>query len=394
MNILLSILLAFSTQEESDASTLREMLDLVNRGAAPDLQARLEKKALSIRDAESRAKARQAVDEMVIAAAVHPHVAALVKELSAAGAKTTLEPGGPAWLREALGAASMSPFERLVGLSLYMKVDAHAKDYKLNVEFGDEWLERLKGLPHLRTLDLENTNVRGPGLVFVGKLRTLESLNLTLCPVTDEPLSALGELTRIKVLGMASTRVTGVGFRFLQNLKTLENLNLHNAPVDDAGLEWIGRMSSLIRLEIVHTRLTDAGARSLAGLVNLERLQLGSRKATGASLAALPSCPKLRELDVHDGLLSLEGFRHVAAVKTLKVLRAYGGNAGDQGLQALAGHPELESLLLEGVGITDEGLALLSGLPRLRTLVLREPQVTEGAVLRLREKLPALEIRR
>ncbi|RPH38816.1 MAG: hypothetical protein EHM91_13290, partial [Planctomycetota bacterium] len=337
MNILLSILLAFSAQEESDSSTLRAMLDLMNQGAASDLQARLEQKALSIRDAELRAKARRAIDEMLIAAAIHPKVGALVKEMSAAGAKTTLEPGGPAWLREAAGVAAMAPFERLVGLSLYLNVNAHSKDYKLNSKFGDEWLERLSGLPHLRSLDLENTDVRGPGLAFVGNLRTLESLNLTLCPVTDEPLSALGELTRVKVLGLASTRVTGVGFRFLQNLKTLENLNLHNTPVNDAGLEWIGKMSSLVRLEIVHTQFTDAGAGSLAGLVNLERLQLGSRKATGASLAVLRSCPKLREVDVHDGLLSPEGFKHISAVRTLKVLRAYGGNAGDKGLQALTG---------------------------------------------------------
>ena len=391
MNALLALLL-FSAQEASDPAVLREMLDLVHQGAAPDLQARLEGKALTIRDAQLREKARLAVDEMVTAASLHPKVAALVKELSAAGAKTTLEPGGPDWMRTTAGAAAMTPFERLVGLSLYMNVNAHAKDYKLNASFGDGWLERLNGLPHLRSLDLENTDVKGPGLVFVGTLQPLERLNLTLCPVTDEPLSALGKLSRLNNLGLASTRVTGTGFRDLQNLKALENLNLHCAPVNDAGLEWIGKMSSLVRLEIVHTQFTDAGAPSLSGLVNLERLQLGSRKATGASLAVLPSCPKLREVDVHDGMLNLEGFRHVAAVKTLKLLRAYGGGAGNPGLQALAGHPELETLLLEGVGVTDEGLAHLSTLPRLRKLILREPKVSEPALRQLQEKLPLLEI--
>jgi hypothetical protein len=394
MNALLAILLLLSAQDASDSSTLREMVDLVNRGAAPDLQARLEAKALAIRDAELRAKARQAVDEMVTAAALHPRVEAIVKELSAAGAKTTLETGGPAWMREIAGGGAPSPFDRLVGLSLYMNVNAHAKDYKLNTTFGDSWLERLKGLPHLRSLNLENTDVKGPGLVFVGTLSTLESLNLTLCPVTDEPLAPIGELTRLKVMGLASTRVTGTGFRSLQNLKSLENLNLHCAPVNDAGLEWIGKMSSLLRLEIVHTQFTDAGAGALAGLVNLERLQLGSRKATGASLAVLPSCPKLREADIHDGLLTLEGFRHVAGVKTLKLLRGYGGNAGDGGLKALAGHPELESLHLEGVGITDEGLPHLAALPRLRKVFLREPKVSEQALRQLQEKLPSVEIRR
>src|SRR5262245_10206503 len=120
MNTLLAILLLLPAQDASDSSILRDMADIVNRGAAPDLQARLDAKALAFRDGDLRAKARQAVDEMVTAAGLHPRVEALVKELGAAGAKATLEPGGPAWMREIAGDGAMAPFERLVGLSLYM----------------------------------------------------------------------------------------------------------------------------------------------------------------------------------------------------------------------------------------------------------------------------------
>src|SRR5262245_25150517 len=124
MKILLATLLVLTSQEASDTAALKGMLDLLNQGPAPDLQARLESGAKSIRDAELRTKAGQAVEEMVTAAALHARIAALVKELSTAGAKTTMEPGGPAWMREAAGAASMAPFDRLVGLSLYMNVNA------------------------------------------------------------------------------------------------------------------------------------------------------------------------------------------------------------------------------------------------------------------------------
>ena len=122
MNALVAILLLV----QDDSAILREMLDLVNQGPAPDLQARLESKALTLRE-----KARLSVDELVAAAALHSRVASLVKELTAAGARTTLEPGGPDWMRTAAGAPAMAPFERLVGVSLYMGVNAHSKDYTL-----------------------------------------------------------------------------------------------------------------------------------------------------------------------------------------------------------------------------------------------------------------------
>ncbi len=385
------VLLALLLCADGDVDVLKALLDEAARGAtAAALKARGE----GLRDPALRAKAAEAVDEIAAAAALRPRLDALQKELAEMGAKAVVEPGGPAWLRERVGAEPMRLFDRLAGLSLYMNVDAHAKDYKLNAKIGDAWVQRLAGLPGLRALNLENTDVRGPGLAAVGTLTSLESLNLTLCPVTDPPFEALAGLTRLKVLGLASTKVDGTGLRHLQGLKALENLNCHSAPVGDAGLEWIGKLASLLRLEIVHTRFTDAGAPHLKGLVNLERLQLGSRSATGASLAVLAALPRLKELDVHDGLLSLEGWRHVAAAKGLRVLRAYGGSGGDEGLRALAGHAALETLILEGNGITDAGLAALSSLPRLRKLTLRESKVSEAGLAALREAAPSLAIGR
>jgi Leucine-rich repeat (LRR) protein len=308
---------------------------------------------------------------LLLAIALLQDVRALEKELRDMGAKAVVEPDG-----------------RLTSISLYMKVDAHAKDYKLNSKVGDEWVSKLAGLPDLRSLDLENTELRGPGLKAVGTLKTLERLNLTLCPVDDAHFDALAGLTRVTSLGLASTKVRGEGLRHLTAWTALANLNCHNAPIDDPGLAAIGRLSSLTRLEIVHTRFSDAGAPALAGLLNLERLQLGSRAATGASLAVLASLPKLRELDVHDGMLSLEGWRHAAAIKTLKVLRAYGGQG--EGLKELARHPELHTLLLESSGVTD--LSVLKTLPKLRTLILKEPKLSKEAVDALRAAAPDLRI--
>ena len=385
--IRLLALLAFLA---TDGAILKEMLEVAASAESP--RPRLEALTRTLQDPAIRKQAVDALDAIVAAADEHRKAAVLAKEAADLGGKATWEPGGPAWMRELAGDPAMAVFDRLVGVSLSGGVNAHAKDYKLNTRVGDDWTARLAGFPGLRTLNLENTDLRGPGLRPVGTLVSLESLNLTLCPVTDEPLGALFKLERLKVLGLASTKVTGTGMKELQDLRKLENLNFHSCPVTDAGLEWIGKLSSLVRLEIVHTQFTDAGTPSLAPLVNLERLQLGSRKATGAGLAVLRSLPKLQELDVHDGLLSPEGFGHVAAVPTLKVLRAYGGTGGDGNLKLLAGHPRLETLTLENLGVTDAGLGQLAAIPGLRKLVLHEPKVSDAAVARLREAAPALEI--
>ncbi len=394
MRSLIALLVFAAPALADDAARLKELLAEAARGPAEGLRERVVSRCGGLEDPALRAKALEAVDPILVAAALRPRIGGLAKELAELGAKAEVEPGGPAWLRGLCGAEPLRLFDRLVGVSLYMNVNAHAKDYRLNVRIDDAWVERLAGLPDLRRLDLENTNVRGPALKAVGTLRQLESLNLTLCPVTDAFFAPLAELPRLRVLGLASTKVTGTGLGSLQARRQLENLNCHSAPVDDAGLACIGKLGSLLRLEIVHTQFSDAGTDALAGLLRLERLQLGSRKASGAGLAVLARLPRLQELDVHDGLLSLEGFRHVAAVETLRVLRAYGGSGGDAGLRALAGHPRLESLVLEGNGITDAGLPALSSLPNLRKLVLRESRVSEGAVDALRRACPSVEISR
>lgn len=394
MKSFVAVLLLAVQAPADDTARLKEILAEAARGPSEGLREKLASRCGSLEDPALRARALEEVDPIVAAAALQPRISGLEKELAELGGKAEVEPGGPAWLRERCGPEPLRLFDRLVGVSLYMKVDAHAKDYRLNVRIDDAWVERLAGLPDLRRLDLENTNLRGPALKAVGTLRGLESLNLTLCPVTDGFFAPLGELARLRVLGLASTKVTGSGLGGLQGLQQLENLNCHSAPIDDAGLACIGKLGSLLRLEIVHTQFSDGGTEALAGLARLERLQLGSRKASGAGLAVLARLPRLQELDVHDGLLDLQGFRHAAAVASLRVLRAYGGGGGDEGLRALAGHPRLETLVLEGNGITDAGLAALSSLPSLRKLALRESKVSEGAVEALRRACPSLAISR
>jgi hypothetical protein len=372
-----------------DDDILRQILE-----AAPTAErARLETLASGISGPDLREKTLGILDDLLKAASLSRRGRALEKEMGELGGQVSWEPGGPAWLRSRVGDPPMKVFDRLVTIDLHDRTNPHFKDYHLNTRVNDEWLEKVAGFPDLRSLDVGNADIRGPGLRFVGTLTALESINLTLTPITDEALPPLASLSKLRVLGLASTKVTGTGLRSLADLP-IENLNCHSTPVDDAGLAEISRLKKLLRLEIVHTKFTDEGARHLSALKTLERLQLGSRNATGAGLAGLRELPKLAELDLHDGPPTLEGLRHVGKIATLRVLRVYGGGSGDEGVRALAGLGHLEVLVLESLGMTDAGVPVFSEFGALKRVELHESKITDGALAALRASRPTLDASR
>ncbi len=332
--------------------------------------------------------------ELEQAAGRHARNVRLEAEARASGGAIRTEPGGPAWLRELVGDGPMDLFARLTELSFYQGVSAHDPKYRLNDRIMDDWLEHLRDAADLRVLNLENTHVEGPGLRYVARLTKLESLNLTLAPVTDPYLIHLRGLTRLRVLGLASTRVTGEGCRYLRGATHLVNLNCHSTPVNDAGLAEIGRLKSLERLEIVHTRFTDAGAAHLRGLVHLARLQLGSRSATGAALAVLPELPALRELDLHDLQPGAREDEYLGRLQHLRVLRLYLSAVSEATIRRIAALPELEELNLSEARLTPADLAALARAGRLRKLTLPPHGLDEEAVRALQAARPTLQILR
>ncbi len=301
------------------------------------------------------------------------------------------ENGGPQWLRDIVGDDDMHVFDRLTGIDINDRQSPHDKTYKRNDNITDDWLSLLKFTPDLTTLDIANTGIKGPGLKEVGKLKNLETLNLTLTAITDEYLEPLQDLTNLRVLGLASAQCSGEGFRFFDKLKQLENANFHFTPVNDAGLAGISHVPSLTRLEIVHTHFTDAGTPALAKLVNMERLQIGSREATGAALVPLRAMKKLRELDLHDGQATVEGLKNVAGLPSLTVLRVY-GPIKDEGAEVLGGMKNLETLIVPSTGITDAGLKYFATLTSLKKLEIKGCKVTAEGVAELVKAVPGLEV--
>nr|AEH26502.1 leucine-rich repeat domain protein [uncultured Acidobacteria bacterium A11] len=356
-----------------------------------DLALRLGQSWRSIRDPLLRIKVREFIPALERAAVLRPRLAEIAAATKTAKGTVAFEPGAPQWLSDLVGAESLHLLDRLTAIDLNDRQSPHDKSYKRNDTLVDAWLDRLADLPDLISLDLANTGVAGPGLKVVGTLKNLERLNLTLTPVTDAHLEHLAGLTNLRVLSLASAKCTGEGFRFLGKLKQLENANFHFTPVNDAGLAGISTVTGLERLEIVHCHFTDAGAPHLAKLVNLERLQIGSRDATGAAIEPLTALTKLRELDLQDNQATAEGVRHASRIPSLRVLRIH-GQIKDEGAASIAQLSNLEILVANNAGLTDDALDHFARLPRLQRLEIKGNKITDPALARLQQALPALEV--
>jgi len=89
-------------------------------------------------------------------------------------------------------------------------------DFKGNRKIDDAGMEALRGLSHIRALDLFDTRIGDAGLAHVIGLKTLEGLTLRDTSVTDRGASELRKLTNLKLLDLVGTQVTPVAVESLR----------------------------------------------------------------------------------------------------------------------------------------------------------------------------------
>lgn len=150
----------------------------------------------------------------------------------------------------------------------------------------DEGLEPLARLTKLTHLDLQQTDVAGPGLKHVGGLKDLYYLGLDGSRIDDAGLVHLAKLTALREVSLTDSRVTGQGLGALSATKRLHKLNLKNSPVDDAGAAVIAKLPEVGALDLSGTKVTDASLGHLGRLRGLMSLGLVESKVTAAGVEA------------------------------------------------------------------------------------------------------------
>lgn len=158
-------------------------------------------------------------------------------------------------------------------------------------------LEHLQGCKQLRELNLYGAvTVDSPALEPLGKLSSLEKLELRATALNDQGMPFLAGLSKLVLLDLSETAAGNQGMEVVAGLSKLEDLNLWNSAVEDAGLAHLSKLKSLKRLNLDKIYLTDAGLAHLKGLENLEYLHLGNTMVSDAGLPELSGLKSLNHL--------------------------------------------------------------------------------------------------
>ncbi|XP_072234204.1 uncharacterized protein [Leuresthes tenuis] len=184
---------------------------------------------------------------------------------------------------------------------------------------------------------------------------------------TNELLRQLRAFTALKHLSLVnSPLITDSGLSILSNLVKLQYLNLAScSKLTDSCLQHITGLKSLCFLSLDQTKVTDAGMVPYlqSAPCCLSQLSLNQTAVTEATLAVLSTCvPQLRLLSIKQ--TKVKDVTALAEMSSLQTLNLDGTGVTEASLESLGAHPALSSLSLGGIPVLDGNhtLQIISGL--------------------------------
>jgi RNA polymerase sigma factor (sigma-70 family) len=251
-------------------------------------------------------------------------------------------------------------------------------DFGYGNKFTNEGVWHLDKLPVLESLRLPSSRgaVTARGIVFLGRIKTLQRLHLDGCALGQDGLRALSGLPALRALLVADDGLAFDHLAELESFKSLEDLRLFRMSPSP------GR----------------ATLRPLRNLKNLTWLELPPKAGVSgprngiefdpAEFAHISGLTKLETFE-YSGLIIDEGVKHFAPLAAMRYLALRNADLTDKGLEALSAMKSLEFLVIGG-RITDRGLRHLEALQSLRFLSLETKLVSLEGVRELKARMPSL----
>ena len=185
-------------------------------------------------------------------------------------------------------------------------------------------------LKSLHTLGLSYCHLTDNGLARLAALRSLSSLQLALCEdiaVSDlARLNVLPQLTQLTLLNCGRQDNKGLDVSGLTKLKQL-SLWLSTGSLRDEDLACLANLTELESVNLGPCeQVTDVGAAQLSGLTSLRRLFITkSPHLTDKSLSYLENMNALEDLAI-EGNFTDEGLRRLEGHKALTGLEIGSGH--------------------------------------------------------------------
>lgn len=198
------------------------------------------------------------------------------------------------------------------GLARLAKRDGLRRLHLELERFPLKGLATLRALPHLADLDLRSRGVNDEVAGEVAGWARLRGLNLGSTPhLSDAGLWPLLKLKELDSLGLNwATAITSRGMIPVGKMTHLRTLDLSGTKVGDDGLRNLAGLTGLRRLGLNVDRkpgISSAGLRHLGGMTELEHLDLFSTRVTDADVPFLAGFKKLKEVTLFDTGVTFDG---------------------------------------------------------------------------------------
>lgn len=260
--------------------------------------------------------------------------------------------------------------------------------------FTKEGLSNLQALPKLRSLQFHG--VKAPAEAFgpLKNLKSLEAVQITDYPVTDELLEMLAPIDGLKSLVVDNTKtLSSAAFaRFLESHPHLETLIARGDVADDACMERIARLKKLKRLWVDSRKVTPAGWANLAVLSDLEDAFLRGTRFDDEAMKSLAGLTALRSLMLDSTAITDAGMASLEKLTLLSDLGLADTAVGDAGMVHLKEMQNLHNLYVSGTKVTSKGLANLPQAGGMRMLRVGQRPLQPSEFRELSRLFPRAEI--
>lgn len=285
--------------------------------------------------------------------ALDPHVEAVIRTVEAAKGKIEKTADGQSLILVDLAVPGAGPHDHRAAdpydAAFFEHLGRITTLESLNVistKFNDEWMPSIAGLTNLKSLRFTNNGT-----------------------LTDAGMEQLSGMKKLEAFSFVGTRITGRAYAKFEGFDKLTKVSHRGSSIDDEGLkELCDHLPNLESLSLAHAKFTDAGAVHLAKLTKLKGFEIGTSNATPAALQHLQQLP-LESLQLGEGFDKPESLPMIAGITSLKRLTLTNcKEISDDDLRLLTTMKQLESLELGSPVLPDERLPVLQGFAFLKEL--------------------------
>lgn len=293
---------------------------------------------------------------------------------------------------------------------IVMRYDARWPD-RVRGPLTDEGLRPLAGLKSLQSLQLEGTQIRGPGLAHLHALPRLRHLAIENAPLDDAGVAYLNGCHALLSLSLKRCDMASLQALDWRQLPRLRRLNLSATPMSIAEVRRLRCEHPQIEIEQTFVDWLDNYYRKsyrkcwvgpysaeqwhlLSQHTDLREIYWEGANVTDSDLAFVAQLNELTTLTLSNTNVGDDFVPKLAAVTTLTELRLDGTHVTSGGWQPLAYHPRLEYLCLDASIVDQTLIHTLQTMCNLNYIFVvdRDDSKTQQAVALLRANLPGVEV--